>query len=681
MVSRESATLSSADICDHVPIDGNHSTIVKFTSNTDPGYQSVIQRLNNCVDTAPDVISARRLSKESIAARYPAQDSGFLLSSSRRYGQNYGQGDQYYLETNEGAKREPIIIRKFHPAAATENTDVFSSQDDVLLRLPRADAAAFSSPRLEHEPVCLDGTRTNLLNDIILWSRSLTGPCIFWLNGMAGTGKSTIARTLARSWSTESRLGASFFFSRGGGDLARASKIFTTLAYQLARTRPEFTVALGRAIKEYPDIAEQGLSEQWKHLILQPLSCMSELSQPVVVTVDALDECEDDGDIELILQLLAQAKFLKSGRLRIFITSRPEIAIRHGFNDISEAAHRDFVLHNISKSIVGSDISLFLHHELAKTRKRRHLPKEWPGEEIIGELVRRADGLFIYAATICRFIGQKDSDPNERLSFVLQERMNDGSPLKQLDSMYAALLRYAVVENRDGETKERLLNRFRRVVGAIVVLADTLTAGALSELLRIVKWEVDETIDSLRAVLDDSDSGSHIRLLHTSFRDFLLNSRRCPDHQFRIEKEKTHKDLVVDCFQIMSRHLKADICSLRLPGTLMSEVNRREVERYLPLEVQYACRYWMYHLQRSNVKFHHRKPLYARVRTFVKEHFYQRDYVGPNENEPLLVLAHTFFTDHFLHWLEALSLIEKISEGVVMTKTFHSLLTVSDLGH
>jgi hypothetical protein len=111
------------------------------------------------------------------------------------------------------------------------------------------------------------------------------------------------------------------------------------------------------------------------------------------------------------------------------------------------------------------------------------------------------------------------------------------------------------------------------------------------------------------------------------------------------------------------------------------KVDGREVEHYFPLEVQYACRYWVYHLQRSNVKFYHRKPLYARVCTFVKEHFYQRDCVGPNENEPLLVLAHTFFTDHFLHWLEALSLIEKISEGVVMTKTFHSLLTVSDLGH
>jgi len=124
---------------------------------------------------------------------------------------------------------------------------------------------------------------------------------------MAGTGKSTITLTVARKWSDEKRLGASFFFSRGGGDLSHASRFFTTLAYQLARTQPQFTATSRRAVTEYPDIAEQGHSEQWKHLILQPVSRLGKEShqlQSVVLVVDALDECEDD-DIGLIVQLLA----------------------------------------------------------------------------------------------------------------------------------------------------------------------------------------------------------------------------------------------------------------------------------------------------------------------------------------------------------------------------------------
>jgi hypothetical protein len=139
----------------------------------------------------------------------------------------------------------------------------------------------------------------------------------------------------------------------------------------------------------------------------------------VVLVVDALDGCEDD-DIGLIVQLLTQLRILRSVCFRVFITSRPETPIRYGFNDISTANYRDFVLHNMFKSIVSCDISVFLRHELARIRKRCHLPIEWPDEKCISELTQRSDGLFIYATTICRFIGDKDSYLDDCLSFVLQ---------------------------------------------------------------------------------------------------------------------------------------------------------------------------------------------------------------------------------------------------------------------
>jgi hypothetical protein len=243
-----------------------------------------------------------------------------------------------------------------------------------------------------------------------------------------------------------------------------------------------------KAINDNHDIAQQGLGEQWKHLILRPLSNLQKPEASLqlksfVLVIDALDECEGEDDAGLIIQLFAQAKTLKTVRLRIFVTSRPETPIRLGFDDISKAEHQDFVLHGIPKLIIDSDISLFLYHELERIRKRRRLPSEWPGKPDIDLLVRRADGLFIYAATICRFIGDKDSYPKERLSFVLQESMEDGSPTEHLDLMYTKILRYAIVEGREKRKKERLLERFRRTVGSIVILSDTLIAGALAELL------------------------------------------------------------------------------------------------------------------------------------------------------------------------------------------------------
>jgi hypothetical protein len=519
----------------------------------------------------------------------------------------------------------------------------------VLSRLPLAGGAAFDSRRLEHEPTCLEETRIELLAHITHWYEDPQAPCIFWLNGMAGTGKSTIARTVARKWAKEKRLGASFFFSRGQGDLAHASKFFTTLAYQLAKAQPGLAAGVRQAICNSPDISQKSLCEQWEHLILEPLSQLNDAS--LILVIDALDECDGEEDIELILQLLSQEKAPRAVRLHIFVTSRPETPIRHGFEDISGAIHRDFVLHEISDSIVNRDISVLLRHEFERIRKRRRLPKGWPDESSRDHLVRKAGGLFIYAATVCRFIGHKDSYPPERLTFVLEDKMDHGSPTEQLDFMYTKLLQYALVEGREPQGKERLLQRFRRIVGSIVISVDVLTVGALAEILVTTQWEVEETLESLSSVLDYSES-MNIRLLHPSFRDFLLDTRRCQDPDFRIVGDNAHGEFVVSCLELMSKHLKQDVCSLRLPGRLTSEVDRHVVQCALPQEIQYACRYWVDHLQRSRVKLCDHDSLHDRVHAFLKE--------------------------HFLHWLEALSLMGNMSDGVLMVKALYVLLTVCD---
>lgn len=60
---------------------------------------------------------------------------------------------------------------------------------------------------------CLGGTRTDLLLELEGWLEDEQSQCMFWLNGLAGTGKSTIAQTFAEITFTEGKLGASFFCS------------------------------------------------------------------------------------------------------------------------------------------------------------------------------------------------------------------------------------------------------------------------------------------------------------------------------------------------------------------------------------------------------------------------------------------------------------------------------------
>ena len=112
-------------------------------------------------------------------------------------------------------------------------TSSLGSEKDLLYYLPYAIKAPFNAYDRQNKPACLSNTRVNLLQEIYDWINGKNGQderCIFWLSGLAGTGKSIISRTVARRCSKQKRLRASIFFSKGGGDIGYAGKLFTSLA-------------------------------------------------------------------------------------------------------------------------------------------------------------------------------------------------------------------------------------------------------------------------------------------------------------------------------------------------------------------------------------------------------------------------------------------------------------------
>lgn len=528
-------------------------------------------------------------------------------------------------------------------------------QKMMLEKLPISEGASFESHAEEHNATCLPDTRKDLLEEIHTWARNPSAEAIFWLKGMAGTGKSTVSRTIAQSFKEGGCLGATFFFKTGESDRSGLSKFCTTVISQLVSYIPGLALHVKNILDSDSQIVRKSVQEQFKNLILEPLSKVPKVSQEsstFIIVVDALDECEKDADIKLLIQLFSRVKNLPSLHLKVFVTSRPETPIRLGFSAIGRNTYHDLVLHDIPEPVIKHDIRLFLMHNFAEIRtefnykaeEEHRLPAAWPGELTIRALTRMAVPLFIFAATVCRYVRDDRFSPIQQLNDVLKYQTQ--SQTSQFDAIYGPIVE-KLVRDLEGRKLEEIKQRFHLVVGSIVVLASPLSVAALSGILDMDKDSINGLLGSLHSVLSISKaSTSPVRLLHLSFRDFLL-APETNKRWFWIDEKLRHKEIFENCLRAMNRSLHRDICHKREPGTPISAIEPDCIKKYLPSEVQYACRYWIYHFEKS-------------------EGIIQDDDA-----------VDRFLRCHLLHWLESLCILGVVHESVEMIGVLLSMLQAS----
>ncbi|KAL2814774.1 purine and uridine phosphorylase [Aspergillus granulosus] len=492
-----------------------------------------------------------------------------------------------------------------------------------LEKLKIAQGSEFDSYGMQHEE-CLPGTRVELLDQIEKWAGSPHGRGIFWLNGMAGTGKSTISKTISRRFREQRALGASFFFKRGEEERGNAKRLFPTLVKQLA----------ANTLADDANISERVLREQFERLLLRPLlEIKGTLSKTMVVVIDALDECDQEDDINLILRLLPRVQASTAVKLRFFLTSRPDLPINLGFREITND-YQDLILHQIPLPVIEYDISQYFQSKLAQLRESRALPPSWPGNKRMNLLIEQAVPLFISATTMYRFISDKKWDPEKRLQAILAGHI---TYVSKMGSTYMTVLNQ-LLTGQDKWESQQLVQEFKEIVGVIILLATPLSAVALSRLVDLDLDDIDRRLNPLHSVLHiPRNSSTPVRLLHLSFRDFLLDTKTKEikeSKKFWIDAKAVHASLADKCLQIMKHSLRKNICNLPSDGILRSEIDKGCVDYCLPPELQYACRYWTEHLVQSQ------DPTSALVKAF-------------------LVLK-----VHLLHWLEAMSILGLISEAV-----------------
>lgn len=524
----------------------------------------------------------------------------------------------------------------------------------VLDRLPVAQGASFDSREEQFNSFCLEGTRVDLLRQIDQWAQAPNAKPIFWLNGMAGTGKSTIARTICRSFAKSYQLASSFFFKRGEADRGSVSRFVTTMAHQLIQRHPVVASHVKSAIDEDPNIAGKASPRQFENLIKNPLrhvSLRAWKTAPLVFVIDALDECDRNEEIDLVISLFSSFKDLDS-MLKVIITSRPELPIRLGFNRAKEQ-YQDLILHNIRSDIIEADIARFLEHELNRIKDEYNsspynnpkLGAQWPERSSIQTLVNIAKPLFIFAATVCRFIdARKSESPDGLLKSFMDPNTADTS---RLEKTYRPILN-RMIKNLNSKETRIVIGRFHKIVGSIIILADPLSVNALAHLLGLPQDTVGGHLNLLHSVLRIPTSPhSPVRLFHLSFRDFLVDPKRQLKDQFWINEIATHGTLASNCMRIMNDNLHTDICQLVRPGTSRSSMTAEDIQSHIPPGLQYACLYWSSHIKQGRVEVDDDGEVYR------------------------------FFLAHFLHWLEALALMGQAPESLCILETLNLALSVS----
>ena len=489
---------------------------------------------------------------------------------------------------------------------------------------------------------CFKGTRVRLLNEIASWIASddpSLAP-IYVLDGVAGIGKSTIAKTVAENAAGINTLGASFFFSRNDDKRKTAKTFFSTIAYQLAHYDKDFADEIHEALLRTPHVVTQMPVKQYSTLIAEPLKkYFTVAGNPILIVIDALDECEHDGDT--LLKVFADS-IKNMPRLKLFITTRPEYHIR---NVLDRYHHlKRFHLQDIEKSVVQSDIRLYLDFHLSENQVQDEFPGiqiTWkPAEKDMELLIESCGTLFIIASTAVKFIlDSKRSDPGKQLSRLLRglsrQDFSGSKHTTVMDSLYKQILLSAVPDDDDSDNEEEddWFGHYQIVVGTIVALQYPLPCFALSAVVDLAPDDVKRALCHLYSLVAPTGQDLTFQVHHKSFPDFVTSDSRCA-RRFLIDLPMRHLELGKRCLKLLDCHLKPNICNLgsrdRFNDNIYLQLRYLTQDR-ISKEIVYASTHWATHLDRAS-------KLDSEA-----EHLLER-----------------FASEHLLDWLEVLSIIGQV---------------------
>ncbi|KAI0808948.1 WD40-repeat-containing domain protein [Irpex lacteus] len=447
-----------------------------------------------------------------------------------------------------------------------QGSQLLANDDEKLLdKLPCAIGVDFKDfERLG----CLPGTRKSILQQLEQWANNNKETRIYWLHGLAGSGKSAIAQSFATKLSEKGQLGANFFCSSKSLDGSNCTKILPTIASQLADRHRSFKESLVENLKVIKHNAtSSSLQYQLEHLILAPSrSTFLQSGSPQVIVIDAIDECEDTDQTKELLSLLVNRLFSIVGiNMKLFIASRSEVHIQAGlgtWGTTSEGQTPSITVLDLDQvpdlEEVNDDIRLFVTDKLGQLRRLKTesgmittFAPDWPRPDQIDALVEIFAGSFIVASVILKDLEQPTCPIVDEVDQIIKRRHNESGPREgwhqNLDALYLRILKSLFSHSTSS------LPTYISILGALAVALQPPTPLLLQRLSGQERDGVATILRCMPSVVLLDEKTNTVRFGHKSFSDYLARSGplQPEDPQFHIEINEHHVRMAQRCLEIL----------------------------------------------------------------------------------------------------------------------------------
>ena len=454
---------------------------------------------------------------------------------------------------------------------------------------------------------------------------------LLWIKGDPGKGKTMllcgIVNELKKSMAKTDLL--SYFFCQATDSrINNAIAVLRGLVFLLVDQQPSLT----SHIRKKHDYAGKALFEDANAWVALSEIFTSILQDPSLnstyLIIDALDECV--GDLPKLLDFIVQKSFV-SPRVKWIVSSRnwPDIEER-----LERAGHKVRLCLELNAESVSTAVSIYIQYKVLQLAQQKRYDDK-TRDAVLDHLFSNANNTFLWVALVCQNL---EKIPR----WKTLAKLNAFPP--ELDSLYERMVEQ--IRNSD------IADLCKRILASIAIVYQPITLKELTSLVEMLE-NMSDDLESLGEIIGLCGSFLTIRegtiyFVHQSAKDYLVEHASA--EIFLDGRTEEQQRIVSQSIKAMDKALQRDIYNLRHPGCSIDKVEHPDPDPLAP--IRYACVYWVDHL--CEIKSSHNK-------------------VGLYDNGTIDV----FLRKHFLYWLEALSLIKGISDGVLAIAKLIGLLTVS----